>query len=129
MRPTGMASPNGGDVIDAHCHIASMDFFPPAFVDGVVANLELALTSQGIRADRRKLKEMYLAKFQDPLCDELVSEMDAAGIARSVLLAADFTYAFRDGGLTIEEILQHHQAVYRRHPGRFYVFAGVDPRW
>jgi predicted TIM-barrel fold metal-dependent hydrolase len=118
-----------GFVIDVHCHIASLDFIPPAFIDGVVANLELALTSSGAPARGAKLRELYLAKFQDPLCDELVVEMDAAGIAQSVLLAADFTYALKGNRLTIEEIHLHHNAVCERHPGRFYVFAGVDPRW
>jgi predicted TIM-barrel fold metal-dependent hydrolase len=129
MKPTRNATSNGARVIDAHCHIASLDFIPPSFADGVVANMELALASQGIRAKPNKLRALYLAKFQDPLCDELVSEMDAASIDQSVLLAADFTYALKDSRLTIEEILQHHQTVYQRHPGRVYVFAGVDPRW
>lgn len=116
-------------IIDTHCHIASQDFIPPSFVDGIVANIELALTSQGVRASTAKVRELYLAKFQDPLCDELVAEMDAAGVDQSVLLAPDFTYALKDSRLTIAEILAHHHEVHRRHPGRFYVFAGVDPRW
>lgn len=120
---------NDAKVIDAHCHIASLDFIPPSFADGVVANLELVLASQGILAQPEKLRKIYYTKFQDPLCDELVSEMDAAGIDQSVLLAADFTYVLKDCRLTIEEILLHHQKVCQRHPGRFFVFAGVDPRW
>jgi predicted TIM-barrel fold metal-dependent hydrolase len=115
--------------IDVHCHIASPDFIPPSFAHGVVANLVLALAMQNIRANPAKLRALYLARFQDPLCDELISEMDAAGIAQSVLLAADFTYALKDCRLTIEEILRQHQMVCQRHAGRFYVFAGVDPRW
>jgi predicted TIM-barrel fold metal-dependent hydrolase len=117
------------EIIDAHCHIASTDFLPESFADGVVANLSLALTSQGLRAQPEKLREIYLSKLQDPLCDELVAEMDSAGIARCVLLAPDFTYALKGARLTIEEILLHHKLVCERHPGRFSVFSGVDPRW
>ncbi len=120
---------DGVDIIDTHCHIASLDFIPSSFLDGVVENMRLALVSQGIRADANKLRGIYLAKYQDPECDELVAEMDAAGIAQSVLLAPDFTYALEGGRLTIEEILLHHKSVCERHPGRFYVFGGVDPRW
>ena len=40
----------------------------------------------------------------------------------------DFTYALRDGTHTIEELLDHHRMVRDRHPGRFRVFVGVDPR-
>lgn len=116
-------------VIDAHSHIGSLDFIPAPFVDGIVENIELALAAQGISAARSKLRDLFLAKFNDPLCDELVAEMDAAGIDQSVLLAADFTYALKGSRLTIAEILAHHHVVQQRHPGRLFVFAGVDPRW
>lgn len=116
-------------VIDAHTHIASPDFLPDAFADGVVANIDLALTTYGLRSNRDKVKELFLSKFQDPLCDELVSEMNESGIDQSILLAADFTYALKDCRLTIEEILLHHKKVVERHKLRFQVFSGVDPRW
>ena len=116
-------------VIDAHSHIGSIDFIPEPFVDGIVANIELALTAQGLHPASSRVRNLFLTKFNDPLCDELVAEMDAAGIDQSVLLAADFTYALRGGRLTIEEILAHHHVVQQRHPGRFVCFAGVDPRW
>jgi predicted TIM-barrel fold metal-dependent hydrolase len=115
--------------IDIHCHIGSLDSIPPSFVDGIVENIELALTAQGVRAARSRVRDLYLAKFHDPMCDELAAEMQAAGVDQAVLLAADFTWALKDSRLTIAEILQHHHQVRQRHPDRFYVFAGVDPRW
>src|SRR6185503_5870223 len=99
------SSKNRKQVIDAHTHIASLDFLPDAFADGVVANIDLALTTYGLRSNKDKVKELFLSKFQDPLCDELVSEMNESGIDQSILLAADFTYALKDCRLTIEEIL------------------------
>lgn len=116
-------------IIDAHCHIASLDFIPPSFLDGLAANARLALASQGIRATADKIGRMLLTKFQDPLCDELVAEMVEAGIEKSVLLAADFTYAVKDCRMSIADVLAHHRVVMDRHPGQFVVFAGVDPRW
>jgi hypothetical protein len=67
--------------------------------------------------------------MQDPLCDELVAEMDQAGISMSILLIPDFTYAMKGCSLTIEESFEKHRGVLARHPGRFKVFGGVDPRW
>lgn len=116
-------------IIDTHCHIASLDFIPPSFVDGLAENARLALASQGIRANVDKVTQMFLTKFQDQMCDELVAEMDHAGVDKSVLLAADFTYAVKDCRMSIAEVLAHHRLVMERHPGRFFVFAGVDPRW
>lgn len=116
-------------IIDAHCHIASEDIIPRSFVDGTVANLEVALVAQGIAPTSAKLASLYQRKLHDPLCDELVAEMAEAGIEKSILLAADFTWALPDCALTVEEAFLRHAEVLRRHPGKFEVFGGVDPRW
>lgn len=118
-----------GTIVDAHCHIASLDFIPPSFLDGLVANARLSLEAQGVPATAQRIESMYLTRLDDRDCDELVAEMDEAGIAQSVLLAADFTYAVKDCRLSIAEILDHHAKVVARHPGRLVAFAGVDHRW
>lgn len=120
---------NDMTIIDTHCHIASLDFIPPSFVEGLAANAQLAIEAQGVPSSRDKIYQMFLTRFQDQYCDELVAEMDAAGIERSVLLAADFTYAVKDTRMSVDAMLAHHKTVMDRHPGRFSVFAGVDPRW
>lgn len=116
-------------IIDAHCHIASLEHTPKSFVEGAIANVFSSLNAFGIPATKEKLTTIYMQKLQDPLCDALVSEMDKAGIAKSVLLAADFTYALSDCELTIEQTYHRHREVMMRHPGRFEVFGGMDPRW
>lgn len=116
-------------VVDSHCHIASEEHIPGSFIDGAISNMLALLSAQGIPLTREKLAALYRVKLQDPLCDGLVAEMDTAGISKSVLLAADFTYALRDCPLTIEESYRKHRAVLERHPGRFEVFGGMDPRW
>jgi predicted TIM-barrel fold metal-dependent hydrolase len=116
-------------IIDAHCHIASEEHIPGSFVDGGIANMMALLEAQGTRFPQSKLAAIYRQKLQDPLCDTLVAEMNAAGISKSILLAADFTYALKDCRLSIEESYQKHREVLARHPGRFEVFGGMDPRW
>ena len=117
------------EIIDAHCHIASMEHTPRSFVDGAIDNLETAMQAKGLTLPRALLAKSYEQRMQDGDCDELIAEMDAAGIARTVLLAPDFTYALGDCDLTIAETFARHAEVRRRHPGRLEVFAGVDPRW
>ncbi|MCK1502140.1 amidohydrolase family protein [Bradyrhizobium sp. 188] len=116
-------------IIDAHCHIASTEHIPRSFIEGGLANILSSLTAQGVQTTMDKLLAIYMQKMQDPLCDTLVAEMDRAGIVRSVLLAADFTYALQDCPLNIDESYSRHREVMRRHPGRFEVFGGMDPRW
>lgn len=116
-------------ILDFHCHVAAEMCFPPSFRNGVVDNMAVALESKGIKATKEKMRLMHDATMQDPLCDQLVSEMDEAGIAEAVLLLPDFTYALRDSTHTIEELINHHKLVTDRHPDRFRVLVGVDPRW
>jgi predicted TIM-barrel fold metal-dependent hydrolase len=116
-------------IIDSHCHVASAEHIPRSFIMGVVENLALGLQVQGVHVPANRLLDMYLQKLQDPLCDALVAEMDEAGISKSILLIPDFTFALKDCALTIEESFLKHREVLARHPNRFEVFGGVDPRW
>ena len=117
------------EIVDCHCHIASEEHTPLSFVEASVANMMVALSAQGLPVSAKKLTDMFMSKMQDPLGDALVQEMEEAGISRSVLLIPDFTYALRDCRLTIEESFTRHREVQLRHPGKFEVFGGVDPRW
>ena len=47
------------------------------------------------------LRDAYLATLQDHDCDELVRQMDRAGVQRTVLLVPDFTYCLKDAEHTI----------------------------
>ena len=116
-------------IVDCHCHIASGEHTPLSFIEGSVANMVAALSAQGVPVTAKKLTTMFMNKMQDPRCDGLVAEMADAGISKSVLLIADFTYALKDCVLTIEESFEKHREVLLRHPGKFEVFGGVDPRW
>jgi predicted TIM-barrel fold metal-dependent hydrolase len=116
-------------IIDCHCHIAAEMCFPPSFREGVVANMTLALATRGTPMSKAQVARFHDSTLQDPLCDKLVAEMDRAGIATAVLLVPDFTYALQDGSHTIAELVEHHRMVCQRHPGRFWVMVGVDPRW
>jgi len=116
-------------VIDSHCHIASEEHTPLSFIEGSVANMVVALTAQGVPVSAKKLMNIFMNKMQDPLGDQLVAEMEAAGISKSVLLIADFTYALKDCRLSIAESFDRHREVMLRHPGKFEVFGGIDPRW
>jgi len=116
-------------IIDGHCHVASTEFTPRSFVEGVIDNVLSALAAQGLRPDRNNLIKLYLDKMQDPDCNELIAEMAEAGIEKAVLLLPDFTYALKDSTLTISEMFDRHHTLLQQHSDKFFVFAGVDPRW
>jgi predicted TIM-barrel fold metal-dependent hydrolase len=116
-------------IVDSHCHLASTLFIPQSFLEGSVSNVVSKLRSTGVAVDPGKILDLYLSQMQDHEGDELVAEMDAAGIDRCVLLLPDFTFALPDCQLTIAEMFSRHHEVLKKRPERFLVFAGVDPRW
>lgn len=117
-----------GRVIDGHCHLASTHFIPLAFFEGLVGNVAAKLAATGVPTPKSRLLDMYLGQSQDHEGDELVTEMDLAGIDKAVLLLPDFTYTMKSE-LTISEMFDKHHQVLQKHPDHFVVFAGVDPRW
>ncbi|WP_197420006.1 amidohydrolase family protein [Mycobacterium gordonae] len=116
-------------IIDFHCHVASTDFFPAEFRRGVIENMIVALKARNVSPSWANAEAMYLSTLRDPWCDSLVQEMDQAGIELSVLLLPDFTYVWPDSTPTIEKQIDHHCQIQERHPGRFKIFVGLDPRW
>ncbi|ATB37957.1 amidohydrolase [Cystobacter fuscus] len=116
-------------VVDAHCHAASRRFIPRSFVEGAIRNITVMHEALGVPVQPGRLVDRALEALGDHGCDELVRQMDEAGVDWSVLLLPDFTYRLKDCELTIEEMFVEHRRILERHPGRFQVLAGVDPRW
>ncbi|MDQ3206429.1 MAG: amidohydrolase family protein [Pseudomonadota bacterium] len=115
-------------VIDGHCHLASSRCIPREFFVGVATNIVRRIGAQGAPPDLEKVIRMLILQYEDHQADRLVAKMDEAGIDKTVLLAPDFSYVF-ESEYTMEDVALQHAGVRERHPGRFHVFFGVDPRW
>jgi predicted TIM-barrel fold metal-dependent hydrolase len=114
-------------VHDGHAHVASADFIPRAFFADVAANMCRRLQAETGSADPDRVLDALIAQHQDHHADRFVAEMDAAGVARAVLLIPDFGLRM-DGTPPMSEMVRRHHEIRLRHPGRFWVYAGVDPR-
>lgn len=115
-------------IIDSHAHAAMEEVLPVRFFDGWVDNLERLLPPGASPSQRDALTAMFRRLNQDPHCDKLIAEMDRAGIARTVLLIVDFAFAYLDQPDLLHKVYAIHRELMQRHPGRFIVFAGIDPR-
>ncbi|QYF92629.1 amidohydrolase family protein [Massilia sp. PAMC28688] len=116
-------------LIDGHTHVASTHFIPTEFMDGIVDNMMEQMHLSPVPVARERAMARLLAGYQDHDADIQVREMDKLGIEKSVLLLPDFTYALKGNAYTVDEMFARHWHILQRHPGRFEVFAGVDPRW
>ncbi|WP_229075525.1 amidohydrolase family protein [Actinoplanes sp. DH11] len=114
-------------IYDGHCHVASTDFIPEAFIGDVVAGMSRRLAAASAGPAPQRLHDDYVAHHQDHHADRLVAEMDAAGVARAVLMVPDFSLVMPTK-LGLAEMARRHHDIQRRHPGRFWVYLGADPR-
>ncbi len=117
-----------GMIIDGHCHISSSYFIPPEFYKGLALNIQVKLRATGIEKSLSTILDMFEKGNKDHMGDRLIKEMDSSGIDMSVLLLPDFSYVM-DTQLSIAEMFSCHYDILKKHPDRFFVFAGVDPRW
>ncbi|MGW4910904.1 amidohydrolase family protein [Streptomyces sp. NPDC004270] len=112
---------------DGHCHVASTRFIPRRFLEDVARNVHRRLEARGEAPSLARIVEGYVTQHQDHLADGLVAEMDMAGVDRAVLLVPDFGMRM-ETPLAWEDMAREHHAIRLRHPGRFRVFMGADPR-
>ncbi|HEY6923649.1 MAG TPA: amidohydrolase family protein [Steroidobacteraceae bacterium] len=116
-------------IIDAHTHVASLRYIPGAFVEGIVDNMMEQMRQSSVTVRRSVILDRMQAEYQDDDASVQLRTMDKLGIERAVLLLPDFTYALEGCTLSIAQMFAEHRALLERHPTRFTVFAGVDPRW
>ncbi|UUY08385.1 amidohydrolase family protein [Pseudomonas sp. J452] len=114
-------------IIDCHSHIACSKAVPMSFFDGWIRNIESNAPRELTPPQSKGLQLLFQRLNNDPLCDQYIDEMNAAGIDKAVLLIIDFAYSYQDEFDDLESVYQHHAEVAARHPGRFIVFAGIDP--
>lgn len=120
-----MSRPN--TIIDGHVHLASSLCIPRAFFIGIARNMHVQMQTLGNSPSIDTVVDIMLSNYQDHQGDKLIQQMDEAGVQSAVLLAPDFTYAL-DSDQNIEQIAAQHFEVLQRHPNRFHVLQGIDPR-
>jgi predicted TIM-barrel fold metal-dependent hydrolase len=110
-------------MIDIHVHLADTRCVSPGFTAAIAESILHDGQPGGGRGVERVLP-LYL---HDRDAHRLLSQMDAHGITKSILLIADFGPALGEPALSIEEVHEHHAAVVHASGGRLAFFAGFDP--
>lgn len=112
-------------IIDSHGHVASTRVLPREFFKGWAENLQRKLGMDDVPVER--VESMLLDMLRDESCDELLDEMDEAGIDKVLLLIIDFAFVFPEAQFDLEEVHRIHRQLLEK-SDRFLVFSGVDPR-
>jgi predicted TIM-barrel fold metal-dependent hydrolase len=111
-------------VIDAHTHLYSEEMTPRYWVD--------AMAAYGSSISGRSpayVRERISNEWFDPHADLLVSDMDSAGIDKSVVFILDFAlHAGVDDSVSLVRRYELFAAAVARHPDRLVLYGGIDPR-
>jgi predicted TIM-barrel fold metal-dependent hydrolase len=129
-----------GPWIDAHVHLQAPDWFSANVFQGPPAQKRRragpvpprgglyrggeALEAASAHAGTRR---QYGPTLEDQT-EKLLAEMDSAGIDTAILYAMDYDYTGQKLKVPHYEQLMRLAEVRDRHPGRFILFAAVDPR-
>lgn len=100
---------------------------PEKFFKGWARTVKSNLPFSLDPAQEQRIDELLFELNEDPDCAGLLKEIDDAGIDQAVLLVIDFGIAYKDVGLTIEEIHLAHKKILDE-SDRLLAFSNVDPR-
>ncbi|TBO44296.1 amidohydrolase family protein [Pedobacter kyonggii] len=116
-------------VIDMHAHIAFHELYHPFFITGVqeeafdvIGKSDIGLLNPVI------LNKIIKKRLDDQNCNELLAQMELAGISKTVLLIADWGYGLDESKLSLEYLYGYYHGILTKNPDKFIVFAGADPR-
>jgi len=114
--------------IDFHAHVFARGWVPQRFFDGVSELAAASMHKRGMDACAADIARMMAKNEGDPHGDELVKEMDAAGIDRTIVLPIDYGVGLGEADITVEELNRKYRDMAARHEGRLIWYAGIDPR-
>jgi hypothetical protein len=112
-------------IIDAHVHLFREDIPSKPWWDAFVKVSALLSGKSEERVRQR------VAGWIDPTGDLLVSDMDEAGIDKSVLLPIDYVTGAGVSAGDVTSLEEKHQMfanAVKKHSGRLISFVGIDPR-
>lgn len=102
-------------IVDAHCHI-----WPDKMPAG---SLKKVMEATADFAGFKNKENFYKASI-----DRLISEMEEAGIDKTLLVAVDFELAWDAGLYSARDFNDLIGDAYKRYPDRIIPYAGIDPR-
>lgn len=108
-------------IIDIHTHLGNYNIYHPDYLYGMVKD-------SGINISKEKFLNFSKIFLNDNDATKLLKTMNDAGVEKSILLIVDSEIGLGEYGISLEDIYEAHSIVLQKHPDRFIVFAGVDPR-
>jgi len=115
-------------IIDAHCHIIDKGWYPDSWWLGIARSIVPTVKLKlGVELTPQQIIDKIFTTMMDPTGENLIKEMDRAGIDMAAVLVLDYGLFPGESKVSIEEQNKIHADFQERYPDRILAFASVDP--
>ncbi|MEM2266110.1 MAG: amidohydrolase family protein [Candidatus Hadarchaeales archaeon] len=111
-------------IIDAHTHLWEREWLSESFWKGLASLIHHMIPSMKLE----EIWENVMPTLWHAPPEELLVEMDEAGIEKAVILPLDWGLRTGEPKVSVEELNRLFAEIAKNYPDRFIAFVGVDPR-
>ncbi|MBI2317611.1 MAG: amidohydrolase family protein, partial [Betaproteobacteria bacterium] len=116
-------------IIDVHRHLVIKGTVQGAYIQGAAKSFSMMYNKANkTNLTPREYIDDVVRKETDAHADNVVAEMDAAGVDLSVIFAVDYGLLFGEAPIHIFDQNKLYTEVANRHAGRMIPFMAIDPR-
>ncbi|OGA30806.1 MAG: hypothetical protein A3G80_03860 [Betaproteobacteria bacterium RIFCSPLOWO2_12_FULL_62_13b] len=116
-------------IIDVHRHLVVKGTVQGAYIRGASRSFSMMYNkAHKTSFTPRQYIDEIMRKETDDHADNIIAEMDAAGVDISIIFAVDYGLLFGEAPIHIFDQNKLYAEVARRHQGRMIPFVAIDPR-
>jgi predicted TIM-barrel fold metal-dependent hydrolase len=116
-------------IIDMHRHLVVKGTVQGAYIQGASKSFSMMYNKANkTNLTPREYIDDVIRKETDDHADNIIAEMDAAGVDVTVIFAVDYGLLFGEAPIHIFDQNKLYADVAKRHSGRMIPFMAIDPR-
>jgi len=116
-------------IIDVHRHLVAQGTVQGAYIRGASLSFSMMYRkAHRVDISPRDFVEKVVRPLMDPEADNIIEEMDAAGVDKTVIFGVDYGLIFGEAPVHIFDQNKLYAETARKHEGRLMAFMAIDPR-
>ena len=116
-------------IIDVHRHLIVKGTVQGHYIRGAQKSFVMMYNkTHNTNVSPQDFTEKIVRPWIDPNADNIIEEMDAAGVDKTVIFAVDYGLLFGEAPINAFDQNKLYADVAKRHEGRLIPFMAIDPR-
>jgi predicted TIM-barrel fold metal-dependent hydrolase len=116
-------------IIDVHRHMVVKGTVQGDYIRGAQKSFTMMYRkTHKVQITDKEFTDNVVRPLIDPNGDNIVAEMDKAGVDKSVIFGVDYGLVYGEPPMNIFDTNKHYAKAAQRHPDRFIPFVAIDPR-